>query len=147
MDPSNSAVDQTRPRRLSLRLPPPQIECNSRLSGFPDVLLTFVNPQVMEDMAFHQCVRFARYEQDRSLPFPSPPSTRTAPCSSGNVSSPSLALTCVVVAPLPLIRAYTGHCRLCPLTVSLSWQSTAPRTATMSRSMSPQSSPSTRVCN
>jgi len=49
-----------------------RIECNSRLSGFPDVLLSFVNPQVMEDMAFHQCVRFARYEQDRTLSFVPP---------------------------------------------------------------------------
>jgi AP-3 complex subunit mu len=49
-----------------------RIEANSRLSGFPDVLLSFVNPQVMEDVAFHPCVRFARYEQDRSLSFVPP---------------------------------------------------------------------------
>ena len=33
------------------------------------MLLSFVNPQVMEDVAFHPCVRFARYEQDRCAAF------------------------------------------------------------------------------
>jgi len=49
-----------------------RIDANSRLSGFPDVLLSFINPQVLEDVAFHPCVRFARYEQDRSLSFVPP---------------------------------------------------------------------------
>eukprot|EP00992_Anisonema_acinus_P011804 TRINITY_DN7688_c0_g1_i3.p3 TRINITY_DN7688_c0_g1~~TRINITY_DN7688_c0_g1_i3.p3 ORF type:complete len:252 (-),score=117.01 TRINITY_DN7688_c0_g1_i3:27-782(-) len=49
-----------------------KIEANSRLSGLPDALLTFVNPQVMVDAAFHPCVRFSRFEQDRSLSFVPP---------------------------------------------------------------------------
>eukprot|EP01010_Urceolus_cornutus_P003793 NODE_555_length_1550_cov_140.281146_g417_i0.p1 GENE.NODE_555_length_1550_cov_140.281146_g417_i0~~NODE_555_length_1550_cov_140.281146_g417_i0.p1 ORF type:complete len:424 (-),score=89.83 NODE_555_length_1550_cov_140.281146_g417_i0:118-1389(-) len=49
-----------------------RIEANSRLSGMPDVLLSFFNPKAIEDVAFHPCVRFARYEQDRSLSFVPP---------------------------------------------------------------------------
>jgi len=49
-----------------------KIEANSHLSGFPEVLVSFVNPQILVDVAFHPCVRFSRYEQDRSLSFVPP---------------------------------------------------------------------------
>eukprot|EP01002_Notosolenus_urceolatus_P001096 NODE_1279_length_1493_cov_5.801939_g1063_i0.p1 GENE.NODE_1279_length_1493_cov_5.801939_g1063_i0~~NODE_1279_length_1493_cov_5.801939_g1063_i0.p1 ORF type:complete len:450 (+),score=110.02 NODE_1279_length_1493_cov_5.801939_g1063_i0:72-1421(+) len=45
------------------------IECNSRLSGMPDVHVSFLNPSILDDCAFHPCVRYAKYEQDRSLSF------------------------------------------------------------------------------
>eukprot|EP01012_Entosiphon_sulcatum_P031780 TRINITY_DN4048_c0_g1_i1.p1 TRINITY_DN4048_c0_g1~~TRINITY_DN4048_c0_g1_i1.p1 ORF type:complete len:441 (+),score=88.40 TRINITY_DN4048_c0_g1_i1:32-1324(+) len=67
-----------------------RIEANSRLSGMPDVLCSFMNASILEDVCFHPCVRFARYEQDRSLSFVPPdgvfelmryrtPFTNTAP--------------------------------------------------------------------
>jgi AP-3 complex subunit mu len=52
-----------------------RIECNCRLSGMPDVLVSFLNHQALDDVCFHPCVRYARYEQDRSLSFIPPDGT------------------------------------------------------------------------
>jgi len=49
-----------------------QINCNCRLSGMPDVTLTFTNPNVMEDARLHPSVRFARFAGDRALSFVPP---------------------------------------------------------------------------
>lgn len=48
------------------------IQAQSRLSGVPDLLLTFKNPDVIDDCSFHPCVRYARYESDRVLSFVPP---------------------------------------------------------------------------
>mmetsp|Transcript_9461 Transcript_9461/g.35117 ORF Transcript_9461/g.35117 Transcript_9461/m.35117 type:complete len:418 (-) Transcript_9461:127-1380(-) len=49
-----------------------RIMCNCRLSGMPDILLRFQDPQILKDCAFHPCVRYARFEQDQSLSFVPP---------------------------------------------------------------------------
>ncbi|ESK86633.1 ap-3 complex subunit mu-1 [Moniliophthora roreri MCA 2997] len=49
-----------------------RIEANSKLSGTPDCLLTFTNPGVMQDCAFHCCVRLKRWSTNKSLSFVPP---------------------------------------------------------------------------
>mmetsp|Transcript_1106 Transcript_1106/g.1677 ORF Transcript_1106/g.1677 Transcript_1106/m.1677 type:complete len:439 (+) Transcript_1106:37-1353(+) len=44
-----------------------ELLCNSSLSGMPDVVLRFSDPNVMVDTSFHPCVRLARFEQERVL--------------------------------------------------------------------------------
>ncbi|KAL4075691.1 clathrin adaptor mu subunit [Scleroderma citrinum] len=46
-----------------------KIESNSRLSGMPDLLTTFTNPNVITDCAFHPCVRLQRWKRDKTLSF------------------------------------------------------------------------------
>ncbi|KAJ8523487.1 hypothetical protein ONZ45_g78 [Pleurotus djamor] len=47
-------------------------EANCRLSGTPDCLLSFANPQVVADCAFHPCVRLQRWAKDKVLSFVPP---------------------------------------------------------------------------
>eukprot|EP00817_Percolomonadidae_sp_ATCC50343_P000747 CAMPEP_0117428612 /NCGR_PEP_ID=MMETSP0758-20121206/8283_1 /TAXON_ID=63605 /ORGANISM="Percolomonas cosmopolitus, Strain AE-1 (ATCC 50343)" /LENGTH=312 /DNA_ID=CAMNT_0005215069 /DNA_START=305 /DNA_END=1243 /DNA_ORIENTATION=+ len=42
---------------------------NCRLGAMPDVELRFVNPEIIEDISFHPCIRLARYEQSKILSF------------------------------------------------------------------------------
>ncbi|KAJ7067944.1 Mu homology domain-containing protein [Mycena amicta] len=49
-----------------------KIETNSKLSGTPDCLLTFTNPHVVTDCAFHPSVRLQRWKRDSSLSFVPP---------------------------------------------------------------------------
>ncbi|KAJ6627399.1 Mu homology domain-containing protein [Mycena sp. CBHHK59/15] len=49
-----------------------KIETNAKLSGTPDCLLTFTNPHVFTDCAFHPCVRLQRWKRDKSLSFVPP---------------------------------------------------------------------------
>lgn len=49
-----------------------EVTVNCRLSGNPDVTLTFQNPQVLDDARLHPCVRYARYAADRSVSFVPP---------------------------------------------------------------------------
>lgn len=46
-----------------------KIQTNTRLTGTPDCLLTFANPQVLADCAFHPCVRLQRWTRDKCLSF------------------------------------------------------------------------------
>jgi hypothetical protein len=39
-----------------------QIDCLIKLSGMPDLTLTFINPRLLDDVSFHPCVRFKRWE-------------------------------------------------------------------------------------
>lgn len=48
------------------------IHAQSKLSGVPDLLLTFDDPKIMDDCSFHPCVRYGRYEMDHSLSFVPP---------------------------------------------------------------------------
>jgi AP-3 complex subunit mu len=45
------------------------IAANSRLSGVPDLMLTFVNPNLLDDCSFHPCVRYNRFERDKVVSF------------------------------------------------------------------------------
>ena len=48
------------------------IDCVVRLSGMPDLTLTFVNARILDDVSFHPCVRFRRWEAERLLSFVPP---------------------------------------------------------------------------
>ncbi|KAJ8979046.1 hypothetical protein NQ317_010297 [Molorchus minor] len=43
------------------------IDCCIKLSGMPDLTLSFVNPRLFDDVSFHPCVRFKRWEAERLL--------------------------------------------------------------------------------
>ncbi|CAF1208573.1 unnamed protein product, partial [Didymodactylos carnosus] len=45
------------------------IDCCVKLSGMPDLTLSFVNPRLLDDVSFHPCVRFKKWESDRVLSF------------------------------------------------------------------------------
>lgn len=46
-----------------------RIEANSRLSGMPDLTLSFINPRLLDDVSFHPCIRYKRWEAERVLSF------------------------------------------------------------------------------
>ena len=48
------------------------IQCQSHLSGIPDLLLTFKDPDLIDDCSFHPCVRYQRYERDQVVSFVPP---------------------------------------------------------------------------
>jgi len=48
------------------------IQCQSHLSGVPDLTLTFQDPTVIDDCSFHPCVRYNRYERDSVISFVPP---------------------------------------------------------------------------
>lgn len=48
------------------------IDCCIKLSGMPDLSLSFVNPRLFDDVSFHPCVRYRRWESERILSFVPP---------------------------------------------------------------------------
>lgn len=48
------------------------IQCQSHLSGVPDLLLTFKDPSLIDDCSFHPCVRYQRFERDQVVSFVPP---------------------------------------------------------------------------
>lgn len=42
-----------------------QVDCCIKLTGMPDLTLTFMNPRLLDDVSFHPCVRFKRWEVGR----------------------------------------------------------------------------------
>ena len=48
------------------------ISCESRLSGLPDLCLSFTDPEVIRDCSFHPCVRYGRFETSRVVSFVPP---------------------------------------------------------------------------
>lgn len=68
------------------------IAANSRLSGVPDLTLSFVNPDVIDDCSFHPCVRYKRFEHEKVVSFVPPDGTfelmRYRVHTEGNVSAP-----------------------------------------------------------
>ena len=51
------------------KLSPPrfQIDCMVKLTGMPDLTMSFMNPRMFDDSSFHPCVRFKRWEVSTSL--------------------------------------------------------------------------------
>ncbi|KAG9041444.1 hypothetical protein FS837_012257, partial [Tulasnella sp. UAMH 9824] len=49
-----------------------RIDCNSRLSGTPDLNLSFVNSKAFSDPSFHACVRLQKFTQTSALSFVPP---------------------------------------------------------------------------
>lgn len=45
------------------------IDCCIKLSGMPDLTLSFMNARLFDDVSFHPCVRFKRWESERVLSF------------------------------------------------------------------------------
>jgi AP-3 complex subunit mu len=48
------------------------IDCCIKLSGMPDLTLCFSNPRLLDDVSFHPCVRFKRWENEKVLSFVPP---------------------------------------------------------------------------
>ncbi|KAM9325774.1 AP-3 complex subunit mu-1 isoform 1-T1 [Gastrophryne carolinensis] len=45
------------------------VEACVKLSGMPDLTLSFMNPRLLDDVSFHPCVRYKRWESERVLSF------------------------------------------------------------------------------
>ncbi|KAG8346855.1 putative Adaptor complexes medium subunit family [Trypanosoma vivax] len=45
------------------------VEVNCRLNGMPDVVMRLCNMDLIDDIAFHRCVRRSRYDIDRTISF------------------------------------------------------------------------------
>merc|ERR1719499_1826229 len=48
------------------------IECTCELSGMPDLTLTFSNPNMLESVQLHRCVRIHRFQRDKMVSFVPP---------------------------------------------------------------------------
>ena len=48
------------------------IDCAVKLTGMPDLTMSFVNPRLFDDVSFHPCVRYKKWESDRLLSFVPP---------------------------------------------------------------------------
>ncbi|XP_018331380.1 AP-3 complex subunit mu-1 [Agrilus planipennis] len=48
------------------------IDCCIKLSGMPDLTLSFMNSRLFDDVSFHPCVRFKRWEAEKVLSFVPP---------------------------------------------------------------------------
>jgi AP-3 complex subunit mu len=49
-----------------------EVRATSRLSGMPDVTVTFTNPSILNDVSFHPCVRYKSWEANQKLSFVPP---------------------------------------------------------------------------
>ncbi|KJE93203.1 AP-3 complex subunit mu-1 [Capsaspora owczarzaki ATCC 30864] len=86
-----------------------EVRCNSNLSGMPDLVLSFANPRVFDDISFHPCVRFKRWESERVLSFV-PPDGHFKLCSY-RVGSTTAPLQ-IPVYVKPMISFSAGVCKL-----------------------------------
>ncbi|KAM3586183.1 hypothetical protein VKS41_002711 [Umbelopsis sp. WA50703] len=48
------------------------VNVNCRLSGMPDLALNFINHRILDDVSFHPCVRYQKWESDKILSFVPP---------------------------------------------------------------------------
>ena len=49
-----------------------EVRCNAKLTGEPDLTMVFENPQVMEDVSLHHCVRYFRWMHQKTVSFVPP---------------------------------------------------------------------------
>ncbi|PKA54692.1 hypothetical protein AXF42_Ash000527 [Apostasia shenzhenica] len=49
-----------------------EVHVNSHLPGFPDLVLSFANTKILNDVRFHPCVRFRPWESEQVLSFVPP---------------------------------------------------------------------------
>ncbi len=49
-----------------------EVRATSRLSGMPDVTVTFTNPSILNDVSFHPCVHYKSWEANQKLSFVPP---------------------------------------------------------------------------
>eukprot|EP01113_Clastostelium_recurvatum_P044457 TRINITY_DN750_c0_g1_i1.p1 TRINITY_DN750_c0_g1~~TRINITY_DN750_c0_g1_i1.p1 ORF type:complete len:415 (+),score=112.24 TRINITY_DN750_c0_g1_i1:51-1295(+) len=52
-----------------------EVQTNCKLSGMPDLTLVFSNPHSLDDVSFHPCVRYNRWEVEKVLSFIPPDGT------------------------------------------------------------------------
>ena len=78
------------------------IMANSKLSGIPDLCLSFVDPEVIDDCSFHPCVRYNRFERDHVVSFVPPDGAfelmRYRVNTKANVSAPIYVTPSVVMS-------------------------------------------------
>ena len=75
-----------------------EVYANTRLSGMPDLTLSFANHGLLDDVRFHPCVRFSRFAADRVLSFVPPDGVcklmsykvRDPPGGGGGLSAPPI---------------------------------------------------------
>jgi AP-3 complex subunit mu len=48
------------------------IKANARLSGMPDLTLSFTRPSLLSDVSLHRCVRINRYQREKIISFVPP---------------------------------------------------------------------------
>ncbi|CAF4050223.1 unnamed protein product, partial [Rotaria magnacalcarata] len=48
------------------------IDCCIKLTGMPDLTISFVNPRLLDDVSFHPCVRLKKWESEHVLSFVPP---------------------------------------------------------------------------
>lgn len=48
------------------------INCNCRLTGMPDLTLTFNRPSILDDCSLHRCVRILRFQREKVVSFVPP---------------------------------------------------------------------------
>lgn len=48
------------------------VNCNCRLSGMPDLTLSFTKPSLLDDVSLHRCVRINRYTREKVISFVPP---------------------------------------------------------------------------
>ncbi|KAJ3278244.1 AP-3 complex subunit mu-2 [Borealophlyctis nickersoniae] len=85
-----------------------EVQCNSRLSGMPELILSFLNHRVLEDcmVSFHPCVRYHRFEKERILSFVPPDGQFKL--MDYNVSLTSAQTLPVYIKPTLFMRKGTG---------------------------------------
>ncbi|XP_065830279.1 AP-3 complex subunit mu-1-like [Oscarella lobularis] len=82
------------------------VESVVKLSGMPDLTMSFVNPRLLDDVSFHPCVRFRRWEAERVLSFV-PPDGRFR-LMSYHITSSSVVTFPVWVKPMFHFREGSG---------------------------------------
>jgi len=70
------------------------ITCKSHMSGTPDLTLIFNSPGVIEDCAFHPCVRYGRWERESVVSFVPPDGPFTLMTYRLNDRAPQTPLVC-----------------------------------------------------
>uniref|UniRef100_A0AC35UDW9 MHD domain-containing protein n=1 Tax=Rhabditophanes sp. KR3021 TaxID=114890 RepID=A0AC35UDW9_9BILA len=48
------------------------IDVSCKLSGMPDLSMTLMNPRILDDVSFHPCIRFRKWENEKMLSFVPP---------------------------------------------------------------------------
>ncbi|KAH9853898.1 clathrin adaptor mu subunit [Lenzites betulinus] len=88
-----------------------RVESNCKLSGTPDLSLTFSNASTLTDCSFHPCIRLQRWSRDKVLSFVPPDGKfklmeyRYAPVSANSLNQVSVPL---VLRPTVLVDEHGG---------------------------------------
>lgn len=100
------------------------ILCTSKLSGVPDLTLSFNNHRILDDCSLHPCVRYNRFERERVMSFVPPDGKfklASYTCDGGSdtkgltAASVSLDFTANIALPIyvkPQITPHQGGARV-----------------------------------